>query len=445
MMFEAWALAIEAINWIELKGFSEKLALSRASRKLEIDDSRIMGLAHKLVFETTRRQNFIDFLLNSVLSPRSLKNMKPGVKSFLRLYTSETRFLRGNQKKASNIAKIGRSILGWRQLSEVEDVLGELLIVDESQLLGGLRAERKTALQTFHPLWLVRYFFRIFGRDQALKLLESDRNHPPTYIRLNTLKSSEERLLRKIDKEGISLERVKSLQYAYRIVESKLPLVRTKSFKDGLFYIQDKASSLASEVADPKAGMRVLDVCAAPGAKSTHLAQMMNNNGTIYSLDYSKRRMRIWEKEIERMGVKIAFPIIADACRSLPLKSLVDLLILDPPCTSTGVFRKLPSAKWRITKKSIQRMTSIQWRMLEVCSSLITESGYLIYSTCSVLVEENEMLIERFLKCHSDFKLVEVRPRIGLPGLRGLTKGQRLYPHIHDCNGFFIVKMSREA
>mgnify|MGYP000159064096 CR=1 FL=1 len=141
----------------------------------------------------------------------------------------------------------------------------------------------------------------------------------------------------------------------------------------------------------------------------------------------------------------IALPIIADACRPLPVKVDADLVILDPPCTSTGAFGKSPSTKWRLTKNSIRNMAKIQWMMLNQCAERVGEGGLLIYSTCSITLEENEMLIERFLKWHPDFSLVEASPRIGLPGLRGQLKCQRLYPHLHHCNGFFVAKLRREA
>jgi len=185
----------------------------------------------------------------------------------------------------------------------------------------------------------------------------------------------------------------------------------------------------------------VLDVCAAPGAKTTYMAQLMQNQGKIFSIDYSKRRMHVWKRQMKRMDVKIAVPIIADVCRHLPLRLSADLVVLDPPCTSTGAFGKMPSAKWRLTKRSVLHMAQIQWKMLQQCAEHVKTGGYLIYSTCSITLEENEMLIERFLKWHPEFTLVETQPRIGLSGLRGQAKCQRLYPHLHNCNGFFIAKL----
>jgi 16S rRNA (cytosine967-C5)-methyltransferase len=171
----------------------------------------------------------------------------------------------------------------------------------------------------------------------------------------------------------------------------------------------------------------------------------MQNKGVVYSIDYSRRRMAILNNEVARMGVKIAVPIIADACSPLPLKMEADTVILDPACTGTGAFGKLPSAKWRITRRSVDKMAEIQWRMMNNCAENVKRGGTLIYSTCSITVEENEMIVERFLKWHPNFSLAEITPKIGLSGLRGLEECQRLYPHTHQCNGFFIAKLVRES
>jgi 16S rRNA (cytosine967-C5)-methyltransferase len=154
--------------------------------------------------------------------------------------------------------------------------------------------------------------------------------------------------------------------------------------------------------------------------------------------------MKVWKEEVSRMGVKTAEPVIADARTSLPFMVEADVVALDPPCTSTGAFGKLPSAKWRITPRSIERMAEVQWQMINSCAEKVKSGGVLAYSTCSITVEENEMVIERFLKRHPEFSLAEINPKIGLPGLRGLEKCQRLYPHLHESNGFFIAKLQKE-
>jgi 16S rRNA (cytosine967-C5)-methyltransferase len=445
LLRDAWALAIETLSWIELRRLGERLALAKAAKQLKIQDRRAVGLAHKLVFETLRRQNLIDSVLNTVLTPRSLSDFKLGQQAFLRLFTYTTKFEKTDIEKAAVIARTGRSVLGWHQLSDLEETLGAILSTEKSDVLKNTGDEEKVALQTYNPTWFVKYCFRMLGRSEAIKLLESTVKTLPTYLRVNTLKDPEENIVKKIENEEATIEKVPRLKYTFKLLESKMPLVRMQSFQDGLFYIQDKASCLAAEIAAPKADFTVLDVCAAPGAKTTFMAQFMQNKGTIYSIDYSMRRMNVWKREVKRMGVEIAVPMVADARHPLPLRLKADLVVLDPPCTSTGAFAKMPSAKWRLTKRSVSNMAEIQWSMLNNCAEYVKDGGALVYSACSVTLEENEMQIEKFLKWHPDFALAETSPRIGLPGLRGQSRSQRLYPHIHECNGFFIAKLLKEA
>jgi len=322
--------------------------------------------------------------------------------------------------------------------------LGFLLTRQLEPILKAASDEERIGLETFHPTWFVKYCFNLLGRSEAIAFLEASVNPPLDCIRLNTLKVSEEEIWEKLAAEGVKLEKIKPLKHAYKVLGAKQPLTGTTSFQEGLFYIQDKSSCFAAEVANPKPKMTVLDVCAAPGAKTTHLAQLMQNQGVICSMDYSVRRMQVWRKEVSRMGVKIAEPVIADACISLPFMLEADIVVLDPPCTSTGVFAKQPSAKWRLTPRSNDKMADIQWRMINNCAGKVKSGGVLTYSTCSITIEENEMVIERFLKWHPEFALDEMHPKFGVPGLRGLDKCQRLYPHIHKSNGFFIAKLLKQ-
>jgi len=442
-------LAIETLSWMEMQKLSERLALARTTKQLNIGDSNAVRLAHRLVVETVRRRNFIDKFINDVLKSDAISEFNLGVQAFLRLYVYQTRIAKNWSKidieEAENIARLARSILGWKNLQKVERVLGVLLTQKPTLILRDISDEERIGLLTFHPTWFVRYNFKLLGRKEAIAVLEADMQPSPTYIRLNTLKTAENEVLGKLAEDGVKCTKVEQLRYTYKVVGAKQPLTRTKSFRKGLFYIQDKASCFATEAASPKPGMTLLDACAAPGAKTTYLAQLMQNRGVIYSIDYSKRRINVWRNEVARMGAEIAVPIIADACNPLPLRMKADVVVLDPPCTSTGVFRKLPSAKWRLTRRSVDKMAEIQWQMINSCAENVKSGGTLIYSTCSITVEENEMLVERFMKWHPEFLLAEMTPKIGLPGFRGLEKCQRLYPHIHQCNGFFIAKLVRES
>jgi 16S rRNA (cytosine967-C5)-methyltransferase len=444
---EAWTLAIETSSWIELQKLSERLALARTVKQLGISNPNAVRLAYGLVVESIRRKNLIDKFVNNVVAPKKINEFNMGVQAFLRLYVYQTRITRNwtgiDLEEAIRIAKLGRAILGWKSLRRVEPYLGFLLTRQIAPILKDVSDEERVGLQTFHPTWFVKYCFDLFGREEAISFLEGNIITPPVCIRLNTLKASEEVILKKVGAEGINLEKIERLSHVYRVIGTRQPLRAVTGFQEGLFYIQDKASCFAAEVANPKPGTTIFDVCAAPGAKTSFLGQLMQNRGRIYSVDYSLRRIHAWRREVSRMGVQIAEPVLADACVSLPFDLEADIVVLDPPCTGTGIFAKQPSTKWRINAKSIGKMADIQWRMINNCADNVKEGGVLTYSTCSITVEENELIIERFLKHHPEFALVESRPEFGVPGLRGLDKCRRLYPHIHKSNGFFIAKLLR--
>ena len=448
MLKDAWALAIETISQIELQKLSERLALAKTTKLLGIGNPDAIRYGYGLVVETVRRKILIDKFIESVMKPKTLSEFSLNVQAFLRLYVYLTRVTKNwadpDVGEAERIAKLGRAILGWKKLRSVEPFLGFLLTRQVAPLMRDLADEELTALQTFHPVWFVKYCYRLFGRKDATAFLEGSIYPPPSFIRLNTLKAAGEEIVAKLEAEGVKLERIEPLRHTFRVRHADHPLTKTGSYAEGLFYVQDKASCFAAEVADPKPGMTVLDACAAPGAKTTYLAQLMHNQGIIYSLDFSARRMKTWKQENSRMDITIAEPIVADVRCSIPPKIEFDIVVLDPPCTSTGVFGRQPSAKWRLTPRSIETMAEIQWQMIKSVAEKVRSGGVLTYSTCSVTVEENELLIERFMKWHPEFNLRGISPELGLPGLRGLTNCRRLYPHLHESNGFFIAKLARD-
>ena len=447
MLKDAWTIAIETLSWMEMQKLSEHLALAKTIKQLSIKDPSAIRYAYGLVVETMRRRNLIDKFVNTVVAPKKIGEYNLGVQAFLRLYVYQTRIKKNGSKinlqEARHIASLGRAILGWQTLLEVEPFLGFLLTHQLEPILDPSSDEERVSLETFHPSWFVKYCYRLMGRSEAIVFLQGSMNPPPTYIRVNSLVETEEAIMQKLEAEGVKLEKILPLKHTFKVLETKQPLNALPSYGEGLFYVQDKASCFATEAANPKRGSMVFDVCAAPGAKTTYLAQLMQNNGSIYSLDFSSRRMQTWKRETIRMRARIAEPIIADACATLPFSDEANLVVLDPPCTGTGIFAKQPSAKWRISPKSIEKMAEIQWKMINSCAEKVALGGVLIYSTCSIAVEENEMIIERFLKYYPEFGLAEINPELGLPGLRGLTQCRRLYPYIHHCNGFFIAKLQK--
>lgn len=443
-MRDAVALAIEALSWMEHEGLSERTAFARASKQLGITRTDQLRMAQLLILETTRRRNLIDYLvLRAIDRQFNLDSLQHGIVSFLRLFCYWTQFHRADDHDVARILHAARYALGWRVMQPIEPVLGRILAIDVAEEMRKLPRDETEALNLFHPAWFVSASTFLLGRPAALKLMQRNAHRASSYIRVNTLLGNEEACLREIEEAGVEVDPVENLPHAFKVLSVKRPLVQTKPHRHGRIAVQDKASILASIVAGPRAGDSVLDVCAAPGAKTAHLAQLMENRGAIYSIDKSSARMSFWRREVSRLGVKIAHPLLADASKPLPMNMEADVVLLDPPCSNTGTFWKSPAEKWTVTPERVHTLARTQRIMLDGVSRFVREGGTLVYSTCSILAEENERVVSSFLGANPDFKAVDSSPRIGLPGLYGSGMSQRLYPHTHDCNGHFLSKMKR--
>ena len=443
MMDEVIGLAVEALREVDVRGKSEKLALSEAARRLGVKDPGAIRFAHRLVLETLKKLGLVDELASKALKPTGLQELKPRTKAFLRLFAYRAVLEGADIRELVELARKGREALGPGVLLPIEHALGRLTTMTVSDVLADRGTDDKLALELGVPRWLLDVFYRDLGRHEALALLRACLSPTPTYVRVNTLKGDEEEILKSLSREGIGLRPVEGLRHVYEVLGAEKPIIMTRAYREGLIYVQDKASCLAVEVAGPEPGMTVLDVCAAPGAKTTYMAQLMENEGTIISIDYSPRRLGTWKSLTAKMGVKIAWPLLADARFPLPSRLEADLVLLDLPCTGTGAFAHAPSARWRLTPSSAEHMAKVQYRILDSCSKHVRPGGTLVYVTCSVLIEENELVIERFLRTHPDFELEPAEPFLGLPGLRELRECQRLYPHLHGCDGYFIAKLVR--
>ena len=444
MMGDVVRLAVDALLRVLARRKSEKLAMSEAARELGVRNAEAIRFAHRLVVETLRHLNLLDELVKMALGDEiAFPELSGRVRAFLRLLAYRAAIEEASTRELTSFVRAARETLGRGRLRPVELYLGRIVLLRPEDVLASKSGDERLALELRVPTWLLRLLCRELGRPLALAFLRSCLRPQPSYVRVNTLKGPEERALAMLEEEGVEVEPVEGISYLYRVVEAGKPVIMTRAYREGLVYPQDKASCLAVQVAEPEPGMTVLDVCAAPGAKTTYMAQLMENRGLIVSVDFSDRRLRTWLELTARLGVKIARPVLADARYPLPTRLEADIVLLDLPCTSTGAFARAPSAKWRLTPRSARNMAKVQAKILSACAKHVRSGGSLIYVTCSLLVEENELVLERFLRTHPDFELEEARLRVGLPGLRGLRQAQRLYTHLHACDGYFIARLRR--
>ena len=430
-----WTLAIEALSWIELRRISERRAIHISAKQLNVRDENVLEKAKQLVHSVLLRKNTLDHLINNVLSPSTLNDYKLGTRNVLRLYTHLCKYQQISMKNLSLFIDHCIQILGKKEINPINFAL-DLIPYQEIEF-NTMKQDQQMALKTFHPIWYIKYLKKTFGEKRTKKLLSTKKY--PSYIRMNYLKEP----LSKNKIRELKVEKEKDISLTYRLTNEKnsnLP----QYVREGRIVIQDKASILSTIIASPEPGFTVLDVCCAPGMKTSHMAQLMKNQGKIYSIDSSQRRLDVWDRIMKQLGVTCAVPILGDARKQNTYPNVfADLVVLDPPCTGTGLFVKFPGLKWRINKNSIKKMSQIQKAIIDQCADHVRPDGNLIYGTCSITYEENEGVIKWLLSKRPDFKLVATKPVIGCPGINQ-KHVQRLYPDVHECNGFFIAKLTRE-
>ena len=416
------------------RGASEREAVQRAAAS----DPRLNGVKRKalaLVLGTVDEQDVLDIHIRNTL-PEEKIGISARCLFRLAAYAIRRFGAKGQVRRMEHILRV---IAPIELLPKLEFLVGSLNALDPIQPLSGLGDSERVALETHHQVWWVNYCFRIFGRGEAIAMLSSTPR--PRYLRINPLRNRGRTTLPKeLGVLAKRLTKILSTPGVY-IVGGSLSAF-AGFFSSGLLQMQDLASYLAITAGDPRPGERVLDLCAAPGAKTAAIAQKMKNRGTVVSVDYSPVRMKGWKRETQRLGVKIADPVIGDATR-LGLRESFDLALIDPPCTGTGVFDRYPRMKWHLSPQSVDRYSILQRRFLESAAALSSEDGRILYCTCSVTIEENEQVISAFLKSHPEFETRPILEKYGSPGLMGLANCRRFYPHRDHTAGYFIARLER--
>jgi len=296
----------------------------------------------------------------------------------------------------------------------------------------------------YHPRWLIERWMEMFGDpDEVVALLEANNRRPPLTIRVNTLKVDPEELAERLQRKyRVTVEPGRFLDEILKIPEG-LPIGEMPEWEEGLFVIQDEAAALASAVLNPKPGEVVVDLCAAPGGKTTHIAQLMGGEGKIVAIDVDEVRMKRLREIAERVGVLDRIETHLMDGREAPEKlgrEFADAVLVDPPCSADGTIPKNPERRWRITPDELERLPKFQYELLKAGAEMVKPGGRLLYSTCSMFPEEDEGVVRRFLDEHPEFELLEVK--VGDPGF-DMPEACRLFPHRHETCGFFIALMGR--
>lgn len=427
--------AFEILNKIQRDNSYSNLALDAVLEKTqaEADDKRLISA---LVYGVAERMITLDYQLSLYLS-QPLKKLKPQVLTILRLGAYQILFM----DKIPASAAVNESVkLAKNNQAQFASGLVNAVLrkIDKNGLkLPDEKAEKYRSVKYSCPQWLIDMWDKAYGNENTDKLLEASFGAVGTVLRVNTLKTDCDDLIKKLKEEGFEAKLCDETDNAVA-VEKSGAIHKTKCYSYGLFHVQDTASQLCCAALGVKENDTVLDICSAPGGKSFTLAEMMNNTGRIISCDVYEHRLKLIENGASRLGISNIKVMKNDGSVFNPDIPKADKILCDVPCAGLGVIRKKPEIRYKESAQ-VDKLPELQYSILCTSASYLKQNGVLVYSTCSLNPDENENIINRFLSEHPDFRSERVLPE--LPRYGDNTDYISLMPHLHNCDGFFIAKL----
>jgi 16S rRNA (cytosine967-C5)-methyltransferase len=301
--------------------------------------------------------------------------------------------------------------------------------------------ERLGILHSF-PDWLIELWNEQIGETETEQLCEWFNQSPTIDLRINPLKSSIAQIEAAFQAQNISTSRIPHLPQALRLNGSTGAIQNLPGYSEGWWTIQDSSAQLVTHLLDPQPGEIIIDACAAPGGKTTHSAELMQDTGTIYACDKTASRLKKLAENADRLQMK-SIKIHTGDSRNFPeFINLADRVLLDAPCSGLGTLHRRADARWRHTPENIQQQSQLQSELLANAATFVKSGGILVYATCTIHPLENEQVVRSFLANNPDWKIEP--PTMDLPVQPSSSGWVKVWPHKHQMDGFFMVKLKRD-
>jgi 16S rRNA (cytosine967-C5)-methyltransferase len=439
-------LALRILSRVDRGEAYADILLDRTLRREDLPDSRDRALLTELVMGTLRRRGTLDHTVSPHLG-RPLDRMDPVVRNALRLGTYQLLYMRLPERAALfETVEAVKAVRGGKPAGFVNAVLRGVVRAGKEPLLPEGDGMVRKAVELSAPLFLLESLVRSMGEEEAFVFLAEALKKPPFTIRVNPFRTSRESLLARFAAAGA--EPVPCRYAPDGIVLRKpIPVHADPGFRAGEYIVMDEGAQLVSYLLAPRAGETVLDACAAPGGKATHLSAIAGGKAVILAADVSMGRARLLRETVSRTGAPGVETAVHDfAAGPLPgAGERFDKILVDAPCTGVGVIGRNPDAKWRFDPEAPVRMARLQRALLASAWASLKAGGLLVYCTCSPLREENEEVVEAFLEGISGAAAVEAPPSVWPGPPDAVVPGGfvRLYPHRHGTDAFFAALLRK--
>lgn len=434
-------LAFKTLYDIERNKNYSNISINKNFKNVNISDQE-KGLATELIYGIIENKYYLNYIIDKLSKIKS-KKMSTYVKISLWLGIYQILFLDSIKDHAAVnesvnlIKKYDKKSSGF-----VNAILRNVLRQKDSIMeIKDKEIKDELSIKYSYNPWIVEKWIKDFGQEFTEDLLDANAEKPNLYIRTNTLKISRDELIGKLAKEGIKCTKVNGIDEAI-MVQNLKNIEGNELFKLGYFTIQDISSMLVGKIANPEKDSKVLDICSAPGGKTTHVATIMENTGQVIARDVFDHKLKLIKSTVNRLGLTNVSIENRDALK-LDDNSIdkFDYVLADVPCSGLGIIRRKPEIKFK-EESELSGLPDIQSKILNNASKYVKENGTLIYSTCTIHDEENIDVVEQFLKENKNFELVPIE-NINID-LDNQEKGYiKIYPNIHGMDGFFIAKLKR--
>lgn len=435
-------LAAKVLQEVYGKQAYANIAMNRvlASADISALDRRFVT---ELVYGTIKATNTLDWVIGNFVN-RPLSKIAPMILYIMRLACYQIMYMDKVPASAAcnEAVELSKKYTHVGTVKFVNGVLRAIIRGKEQLQFPDLETQpvQHIALKYHHPEWLVKLWLKEFGQEATIELCTANNQAPNMSIRVNTLKVDKARLIELLAKDGIQVQESKYADDGLIVTSMEKPLAQSETFKQGLWQIQDESSMLVAQILAAKPGSTVIDVCAAPGGKSTHIAQYLQNKGKVLAFDIYEHKLDLIRENSARLGINILQTSLHNATIYIEqLDNSADYVLVDAPCSGLGVLRRRADARWRKQAAELNALPELQLAILKNAARYLKSGGRLVYSTCTIRKEENQDIINRFLETQPEFE----RELIVHPAQHTSVGEINLYPHIDGVDGFYIVSLRK--